>query len=169
MTAREKIIDIASKQIGVKESPANSNNVLYNTWFYDREVHDGDKPGATYSWCGTFVSWVFFMAGFPLPHIGYTRGYAGCATAVENVNKWGKIIVQENALPGDVLFYSWDGNKIDHTGIYKNNIGNGMLSAIEGNTGIGSDSNGGEVMLRQRRWSCVKAIVRPNIIENIKI
>ena len=33
MTAQE-LINIAQNEVGVKENPANSNNVKYNTWYY---------------------------------------------------------------------------------------------------------------------------------------
>ena len=48
----EALIAIAARQIGVKESPANSNNVKYNTWYYGQAV-----SGAAYPWCAAFVSW----------------------------------------------------------------------------------------------------------------
>lgn len=49
-----KLIEIAKAQIGVKESPANSNNVKYNTWFYGKAV-----SGSAYAWCVVFVLWCF--------------------------------------------------------------------------------------------------------------
>ena len=63
MMTVQKILDIARKELGVKESPANSNNVKYNTWFYGRAV-----SGSTYPWCMAFVQWVFAQAGAKLPY-----------------------------------------------------------------------------------------------------
>ena len=37
MTA-EKILEAARGELGVKESPAGSNRVKYNTAYYDKEV-----------------------------------------------------------------------------------------------------------------------------------
>lgn len=160
---REKLLALAKQQIGVTESPAGSNNVEYNTWFYGREVHDGDKPGASYPWCGTFVSWLFFHAGINLPNIGYLRGFAGCSTAVNNAAKWGKIVTVP--LPGDVAFFDWDGDgKFDHTGIFVKNLGNGLFQAIEGNTSFKNNSNGGEVMLRSDRKYKQAIFIRPNVL-----
>ena len=48
------IIDYAISQIGTKESPAGSNKVKYNTWYYGKEV-----SGNAYPWCGVFVCYVF--------------------------------------------------------------------------------------------------------------
>lgn len=52
-TAAE-LLRIASAQVGVKESPANSNNVKYNTWYYGHAV-----SGSAYPWCAVFVCWCF--------------------------------------------------------------------------------------------------------------
>ena len=48
------IIKIAQSEIGTKESPSNSNNVKYNTWYYGKAV-----SGSAYPWCAVFVSWLF--------------------------------------------------------------------------------------------------------------
>lgn len=49
-----RLVEIAKSQIGVKESPANSNNVKYNTWYYGKAV-----SGSAYPWCCGFVEWCF--------------------------------------------------------------------------------------------------------------
>ena len=53
-----RLVQIATGQIGVKESPANSNNVKYNTWFYGRAVYGSEFP-----WCCVFVCWCFNVLG----------------------------------------------------------------------------------------------------------
>ena len=45
MTAKN-IISMAASQIGIKEQPANSNKVKYNTEYYGHEV-----SGSAYPWC----------------------------------------------------------------------------------------------------------------------
>lgn len=157
---RQKIIDIATSEIGTKEYPPGSNRVKYNTWLYDKEV-----SGKAYAWCGAFVSWVFNEAGINLGTIDYRKGYAGTNYALNNVHKWGKKIEHKDALPGDIAFFDWDKNgRWDHTGIFCKHLGNGIFECIEGNTAIGNDSNGGSVMKRQRRYS-VSQFVRPNILD----
>ena len=54
MATAEKVLSIAREELGTKESPANSNKVKYNTWYYGREV-----SGSAYPWCIAFVQWVF--------------------------------------------------------------------------------------------------------------
>ena len=50
----QKALAIAAAEVGVKESPAGSNNVKYNTWYYGRTV-----SGSAYPWCCAFAAWVF--------------------------------------------------------------------------------------------------------------
>lgn len=150
-----KLIEIATAEIGIKENPPNSNKVKYNTWIYNEEVE-----GSQYPWCGAFVSWVYDKAGMRIKGGGLLKGFVGCPYAVTNIKKWGKIITQPEA--GDVVFFDWQGDgKFDHTGIFKEHIGNGEFYSIEGNTSLTNDSNGGEVMLRKRKYKNV-IFIRPN-------
>ena len=64
MATAEKILEIARSQIGTRESPANSDNVKYNTAYYGREV------SGKYPWCAVFVWWVFREAGAPELYYG---------------------------------------------------------------------------------------------------
>ena len=57
MATANDILKIARKEIGVKEKPAGSNNVKYNTAYYGHKV-----SGSNYSWCCVFVWWVFKRA-----------------------------------------------------------------------------------------------------------
>lgn len=50
----EKLMLIAQAQVGVKEYPADSNKVKYNTWYWGKAV-----SGSAYPWCAAFVSWCF--------------------------------------------------------------------------------------------------------------
>lgn len=168
---RKRVIEVAKSQIGISESPANSNNVKYNTWVYGHEVHDGDKPGVHYPWCGAFVSWVFAEAGLPLGKIDLMKGFVGCPFAVEHVDKWGVIVT--DPLPGDIVFYAWKGyngfQSIQHVGIFEkdNNDGKKHLTSIEGNTSVKDNSNGGSVMDRNDRpYILVAVFVRPNVLIN---
>jgi murein L,D-transpeptidase YcbB/YkuD len=54
LVTADMIVAKAKSQVGTKESPAGSNKVKYNTWYYGKEV-----SGSAYPWCMAFVSWVF--------------------------------------------------------------------------------------------------------------
>ena len=58
MATANDIIKLLEKEVGIKESPANSNNVKYNTAYYGRKV-----SGSEYPWCCVFVWWIFNQAG----------------------------------------------------------------------------------------------------------
>lgn len=174
MTEQDKralVVATCAKYDGTKESPAGSNNVIFNTRFYGREVKDGfdlqGKPNksCTYAWCFTSVSEIFIEAGFHLGNIGYRRGAAGVPYAKERIKQWGTIVPLGSAQPGDIVLIDFkkDG-KWDHVGILKKLASS--LEIWEGNTSrdnAGSQSNGGEYCLKTRSLATMDVvIVRPN-------
>lgn len=139
-----KIIEIAEKEIGYSEAPANSNKTKYGKWF----GFDG------VAWCGMFVSWCYDEAGQPLGNIGFSKGFAGCQTAVAFYKKKGKITNEPVA--GDIVFFDWNGDgRYDHTGIFVRHINEIYFETIEGNTSLTNQSNGGQVMRRKRKYTGV--------------
>lgn len=143
MTNGQKIVEISKNEIGISESPKNSNKTKYGKSF----GLDG------HPWCGMFVSWCYDQAGVPLPKIGFSKsGFAGCQTAVAYFKKAGKITTKP--VPGDIVFFDWNSDgRYDHTGIFVKDNGDGTFDTIEGNTAVGNDSNGGKVMARNRSYS----------------
>ena len=134
-----EIIRIAEKEIGTGEKPLNSNKTKYGKWF----GFDG------VAWCGMFVSWCYTQAGFPLPKIGFTKGFAGCQTAVAYFKKNDQITTEPTA--GDIVFFDWNADgRYDHTGLFVKWIDENFFETIEGNTSVANDSNGGNVMVRKR-------------------
>jgi peptidoglycan hydrolase-like protein with peptidoglycan-binding domain len=159
MTAK-KIIDMALKYVGVKESPANSNNVVFNTDYYGRAV-----SGSGYAWCCTFVWDIFRMTG------ASELFYDGGKTAYcPNVDSWGKnnklTVSKDSGKYGDIVLFDFNKNgTADHIGLIISKNADGSYQTVEGNTAIGNDSNGGEVMIRTRNQSVIKTIIRPKYTE----
>lgn len=136
------IVTSAEKEIGVVESPENSNKTKYGKWFGFNGV----------AWCGMFVSWVYATAGKQLPNIGFKKGFAGCQTAVAFAikNDW----VTKKPVAGDIVFFDWNSDgRYDHTGIFVKAIDKKTFESIEGNTSLTNQSNGGQVMRRVRNYS----------------
>ena len=135
-----EIIRIAQKEIGTGEKPLNSNKTKYGKWF----GFDG------VAWCGMFVSWCYAQAGFPLPKIGFTKGFAGCQTAVAYFKK--NNLTTTKPVEGDIVFFDWNADgRYDHTGVFVKWLEDNLhFETIEGNTAVGNDSNGGQVMIRKR-------------------
>jgi len=153
-----RIVEVAEREIGYKESPANSNRTKYGEWFGWNGV----------AWCGIFVSWVFAMARLQLPNIGFIKGFAGCMTAVEYFRKNGNITSEPQ--PGDLVFFDWNRDgRWDHVGIFVSWLDDGRDSfeTIECNTSSTNQSNGGEVQRRQRsgRANYSVLFVHPEILK----
>jgi hypothetical protein len=155
MTARQ-IIDKAKEEIGVHESPPNSNNVKYNTWFYGHPVQDGIPSGATYPWCAVFISWLFKAD----PNLCIKT--ASCANMLAWFEKKGQVVKTPQA--GDIVFFKFSTNnrRTNHVGLVVSVSDDGkVINTIEGNTSLkGSQDNGGMVMQRNR-YSHIVAYARP--------
>ena len=157
MATVSELLDIARKQIGVKESPPKSNNVRYNTWYYGREV-----SGAAYPWCMVFVQWVFDQAGVKLPV--RTASCGALMRSAQSAGCW----VTGDYRPGDVVIYDFPGGaKTDHCGIVESVDGT-YISAIEGNTSSTSDADGGAVERRARKFSQIVGAVRPSYDKEVE-
>ena len=151
MTTAQALLEIARGELGTKESPAGSNQVKYASWY--------GLPGQP--WCVMFVMWVFAQAGVALP----TRT-ASC-TLLMNAAKKAGTWVTSGYLPGDVVIYDWGANGLpDHCGIAER-VSGSAVTAIEGNTAVGNDSDGGEVMERTRPNAQILGAVRPRYEEEI--
>ena len=146
MPTVKQILDLAESQVGTTEYPPNSNDVVYNTAFYGKEV-----SGSAYPWCCTFVWWVF--AQFDPCLVKKTASCMEMAQWFKDNGKWG-------ATPqtGDVVFFKFNTNTrwTNHVGIVKEILdGGAKIVTIEGNTSTSSDDNGGAVMIRTRTSNIV--------------
>ena len=157
MATVSELLEIARRQIGVKECPPNSNNVRYNTWYYGREV-----SGAAYAWCMVFVQWVFDQAGVKLPV--RTASCGALMRSAQSAGCW----VTKGYQPGDVVIYDFPGGAAtDHCGIVESVDGT-YISAIEGNTSSASDADGGAVERRARKFSQIVGAVRPTFDKEVE-
>ena len=153
-----KALAEARRHVGLRESPAGSNRTPFGRWFGADGV----------PWCAIFVSYCFNVgAGVVLGGGGSSGDGPGCnalgCAYVPTLRAWleetGQL-GQAPPRPGDIAIFDWDGGQPDHTGIVERSLGEGRFVTIEGNTGIGNDTNGGEVMRRQRRLAAVDCFGR---------
>ena len=150
MATAQELLDIARGELGTTESPANSNRSKYGSWY----GLDGQP------WCVMFVEWVFAHAGVKLP-----IETASCTILMNAAKAFGNWVTSDYR-PGDVVIYDWGGDKRpDHCGIVEA-VGGSSITAIEGNTAIGNDSDGGQVMRRTRTLGQVLGAVRPKYEED---
>jgi hypothetical protein len=165
MTQIERVLAVAKGYLGVKESPANSNNVIFNTKYYGHAV-----SGASYAWCATFVWCCFDEAGLASLYTGgkkYLKDgageyyFEGCPAVMRYAKSKGRWVTG-GYKKGDVILFDWDGGGTpDHIGIAASGLANGSIQVIEGNTSAGNNSDGGEVMLRARAPKDVIGAYRP--------
>ena len=153
MTA-ERIVSAAQAEIGVKESPANSNRVKYNTAYYGREVSGADFP-----WCCAFIWWVFHSVG--ADDLFFGGGKTAYCPAVETYyRKKGQWFSEPKV--GDLALFDFSGKGVaSHIGIVASVNADGSITTVEGNTALTNDDNGGAVMLRIRKRSAVRGFARP--------
>jgi hypothetical protein len=155
-TPGAKALAEALRHVGAKEAPAGSNRTPFGTWFGVDGV----------PWCNIFVSYCFKVGASAVLAGGFTG--AGCypngCTYVPTTEAWlratGQWIGRGQPQPGDIAIYNWDGGVPDHVGIVEAYLGAGKFNAIEGNTAVGNDSNGGAVMRRLRYVSQVDGFGR---------
>ncbi len=151
-----KALAEALRHVGSKERPSGSNRTDFGQWFGVDGV----------PWCNIFVSYCFKVGANKVIAAGY-KG-AGCypngCTYVPTTEAWlratGQWIGRGEPAPGDIVIYNWDGGVPDHIGIVEAYLGGGKFNAIEGNTALGNDSNGGAVMQRLRYISQVDGFGR---------
>ena len=154
--AGQKALAEARKYLGVKEKPAGSNRTQFGKWF----GVDGCP------WCNIFVSYCFAVGANTVLCRGFKGSgvYPKGSTYVPTTEAWlrakGMWKGRTTPLPGDIAIYNWDGGVPDHIGLVEEYLGGGKFNAIEGNTAVGNDSNGGEVMRRLRYVSEVDGFGR---------
>lgn len=158
MATAEQLLDLARQEIGTAEEPAGSNRVKYNTAYYGREV-----SGDSYPWCCVFVWWLFYQTGCQELFYGGKKT-ASCGTLAAWAKKQGGF-VSTGYLPGDLVFMCFSGQKIQHIGIVESVQADGSLVTIEGNTGSGSEANGGQVQRKTRPMQYVRGAFRPEYEE----
>jgi len=156
MTA-DRVIELARSQVGVTEYPPNSNNVLYNTYYYGHPVQDGVPKGRQYPWCVTFIQWLFKSEPTMLMRT------ASCSTLLNWCRKNGMIVDKPQI--GDLCFMKFDDDPrypAGHIGIVDKAKGAKDVYNIEGNTSEkGSQDNGGAVLRKHRTGKCIVAYARP--------
>jgi hypothetical protein len=154
MIDRKKIIETAAAENGYKESPPSSNNNKFGEWYGMNHV----------AWCAIFVSWVYDQCGVKWPkRVESEKGFAWCPALYYRAKQNDRITLSPKA--GDIVLFDWNGDqKADHTGLFSEWIVEGKtFRSWEGNTSPSNNSNGGEVMLRERKVSQVQAFV--NVID----
>ncbi len=126
MDRMSKLLYVALSQVGVKEN--GSNNVLYNTWYYGREVCDSAGTGA-YAWCVVFLSWCAYKAGVSVA----IPKENNVGNMISHYQKLGRYYQRDEHVPeaGDLIFFRTSAGR--HIGLVLATDGN-RVATVEGNT-----------------------------------
>lgn len=150
----DRVLTVARGELGTTESPRGSNRTKYGV-FYGLN----GQP-----WCAIFVWCVFKACGIDLRQ-DFTRQWASTLAAKQSAQAKGRIVPVSVAEPGDIVIYDFPGGRAgaDHMGILVENHYKSArtIVAIEGNTSLGNQSNGGQVLQRSRATSIPMVFVRP--------
>ena len=153
MTANQ-LLELAKAELGIKESPPNSNQVKYNADYYGRNV-----SGSSYPWCCAFVWWLFRKGGASALFYGGEKT-AYCPTLMAYHKKQGQFI-SDNYQPGDIIFFNFAGKQTAaHVGVCESYNGS-TITTIDGNTGTSNEADGGAVMRRTRKKKYIVGAYRP--------
>ena len=156
----QKVIELAKSQIGVKEHPADSNTVKYNTAYYGKVV-----KGSAYPWCCVFIWWLFNQLGASELFYGGKKT-ASCTTLYNYYKKRGQAV--STPKPGDLVFFKFNKKTIQHIGVCVSSTAS-SITTLDGNTGVGNEANGGAVMQRTRSKSNVYGYARPAYASGIVV
>lgn len=160
--SKEKVIEIATLELGVTENPPGSNCVKYNDAYYGKQV-----SGSAYPWCATFLWWVFQEAQERMAFFGGGRT-ASCGTLLRWYREQGLTVPVAQTQPGDIVILNFSGTKdTQHCGYVIERAGN-TIKTVEGNTSPGeegSQSNGGCVAKKTRFPYQIVDVCRPQYKE----
>lgn len=147
-------------QVGQKEQPAGSNRGPMVDKY--QEADGLTNPNYGYAWCASFINWCYKRAGRSLKELGISASVGVLLSKARSLG-W----VHNDPRVDSLVCYDWDTltgpgkhDWPDHIGIVISVGTGGNFKAVEGNTAIGNDSNGGQVMVRDRHISQVEGFIR---------
>jgi len=106
------IVNYALSQVGMKERSVGSDNIIYNDWYYHRQVKN--SYGGEYSWCQVFVSYCANKVGISTNII---PKMANCQQAVNFFRKQGRYYRRNSGYQpkvGDIIYLSTNGSSTAH-------------------------------------------------------
>ena len=159
-----QVLDLARSQLGTKAT--DTKRCKYNKWYYGADV-----SGSEYDWCVVFLMWLFYQLGASELLFEKTANVGTIAVEFKDKGK----LVTKNYKAGDLVIFSWSGNKstwisgvktLDHIGIIEKVNSDGTYTTIEGNTG---GTKNGEVKRCTRYASQISCACRPDYAPEPKI
>ena len=159
MSFANRIVEIASKQVGVREDPMDSNMGKQVEEYQSADWLDGSG----YPWCASFICWVVKNAREMVKSDSYDWRRPQTAGAWD-FERWAKsqkgkgvelIKPPKDFQPGDIVVFTFS-----HIGICTGWKDDGTIPTIEGNTDTRGSREGGGVYEKVRSISKVRSVIR---------
>lgn len=129
---RQRVIQIAQAQLGVREATGNNDGVVVENYLH----YTGNTKGEP--WCAAFVSWIYGQAGLKFPRTAWSPSLFLANRRVDTPQT------------ADVFGVYFPGLKrIAHCGLVKSQRGSWLLT-IEGNTNVTGSREGDGVYTKYR-------------------
>jgi hypothetical protein len=150
----QKLIDYARAELGVRESPVDSNRgtdvyrFQKSTWL----------AGSGWPWCAAFICFLCQKAGMTDNVRPRTAGAWDFENWARRTKANVSLLTPSNDNPiqaGDILVY-----KFSHIGLATKDEFHGIVSTIEGNTDEAGSREGGGVYEKTRSTRHVRSIIR---------
>lgn len=151
---RVKALKWLEQRIGNKESPPNSNRVVWASEWY----------GLIGPWCAMACTRAYVESGSKAFARGRTYAYVPYIVSDAGAGR-NNLALTKDPQSGDLVCFDWNGDGVsDHVGLFVKwtNTKRTSFESVEGNTSSdahGSQSNGGEVCRKTRQRSLVQAFV----------
>lgn len=152
MAKAADVLSVALGEVGYYAPADPEQGSKYGRWM--AELY-GERwlagPSSEIWWCNIFVSWCLAQAGQEC------TGYPSYNTDV-TLGRGPQLVYREDARPGDIVIWNWDGGGTDHVGfVLEHEPGSlGRIVTVEGNY-----RNAVSVVDRSGVWSLVSAVIRP--------
>ncbi|WP_443945094.1 peptidoglycan-binding protein [Pedobacter sp. AW1-32] len=137
--AATRLLNIAAKEIGVREKTGNNDGIAVEQ--YLRYV----KLGKGYAWCAAFISWIFGQAGYAEPRTAWSPALFPNSRLSKTVST-GQVY--------GIYFSSY--GRIAHCGLVEKKDGDYIIG-IEGNTSVSGSREGDGVYRKRRHIKTIKS------------
>lgn len=153
---------------GVKEYPAGDNKVPWLAGFAKAHGLSDWYQKMGWPWCAFSAFLASLAQGSPAAKAGFAGKFnvlyvPDILRNAQNAENNLRVVSFQEARPGDLVIFNFDGGVVDHIGRLVNKLSNQTIRTVEGNTSYddaGSQANGGAVAERIRPITMVQAFVR---------
>jgi hypothetical protein len=149
-----KLVELARKEVGVREKPRNSNR--------GKRVQEFQAAtwlnGTGWPWCAAFICWLCREAGMPdsaRPKTASAYDFERWARKKTSPAKLIKPASKSRIQTGDIVVFTFS-----HIGLAVDDQDGGIVRTIEGNTDAAGSREGGGVYAKTRRVSQIRSIIR---------